>query len=129
MPHAFDLHLGRAIRATRVRRDISRETLAARSGIALSNLKRREDGTNETTVRELERIAAILRVPAREIVDMALTDYSGGGTAQDGLRLLLDSVSDAPRSIGPADEVPYIGRAAPALRDAAYTAERSPDDD
>ncbi|MGN7188753.1 helix-turn-helix domain-containing protein [Microbacterium testaceum] len=130
-PHPFDINLGAAIRAARARRGVSRETLAARTGIALSNLKRREDGVNETTVSELERIAAALRVSAREIVDMALSDYSGDGfaqqgTPQDGLRKLLASMSEAPLTIGDADNVSYIGHITPAVRDAANTDERKP---
>jgi len=129
-PYPFDRHLGAAIRAARARRDTSREALAARTGIALSNLKRREDGVNETTVSELERIAAVLRVPAREIVEMALSDYSAGesapGDPQDGLRMLLSSVSEAPPTIDDADNVTYIGHVAPAARDAANTDEWNP---
>lgn len=130
-PHPFDKNLGAAIRAARARRDVSREVLAARTGIALSNLKRREDGVNETTVSELERIAAALRVPAREIVDMALSDYSEDGftqqgTPQDGLKKLLASMSEGPRTIDDADNVTYIGHVAPAARDAANTDERKP---
>lgn len=133
-PHPFDGHLGAAIRSARARRNVSRETLAARTGIALSNLKRREDGLNETTVSELERIAAVLRVPTREIVDMALSDYSAGESAQQGdpqggLRKLLDSVSEHPRTIDDADNVTYIGHVAPAARDAANTDERKPPSD
>lgn len=130
-PHPFDKNLGAAIRAARARRDVSREVLAARTGIALSNLKRREDGVNETTVSELERIAAALRVPAREIVDMALSDYSGDGftqqgTPQEGLRKLLASMSEGPRTIDDTDNVTYIGHVTPAARDAANTDERKP---
>ncbi|WP_082642108.1 helix-turn-helix domain-containing protein [Microbacterium enclense] len=133
-PHPFDRHLGAAIRAARARRDVSREVLSTQTGIALSNLKRREDGANETTVSELERIAAVLRVPAREIVDMALSDYASHepdrpGGPQDGLRKLLASVSDAPRTIDDADNVTYIGHVAPAARDAANTDERRPTSD
>lgn len=133
-PHPFDKHLGNAIRGARARRDLTRETLSARSGIALSNLKRREDGVNETTVSELERIAAVLQIPAREIVDMALADYDADGsarhgTAQDGLRKLLASVSGAPRTIDDEDNVTYIGHVAPGLRDAANTDERKPTTD
>lgn len=124
--HPFDKFLGSAIRATRVRRSVTRETLADRTGIALSNLKRREDGTNETTVRELERIAAVLEVPTREIVDMALADYSGNGSAEDGLRKLTASVSEAPRTVSAEDEIPYIGPVTVDRRHAAYT---EPDED
>jgi transcriptional regulator with XRE-family HTH domain len=130
-PHPFDRHLGAAIRAARARRDVTRETLSMRTGIALSNLKRREDGVNETTVSELERIAAFLQVPARAIVDMALTDYSADdtahhGTPEDGLQKLLASVSEVPRTVDHTDNVTYIGHVAPGLSDAANTDERKP---
>jgi transcriptional regulator with XRE-family HTH domain len=127
--HAFDMHLGNAIKAARARRRMTREELSLRTGIALSNLKRREDGVNETTVRELERIAAVLEVTTRELVDMALVDYSGGGTPHDGQQLLLAPVSEAPRTLDTSDRVTYIGHAAPALHDAANADERSTKDD
>ncbi len=127
--HAFDKHLGNAIKGARGRRNVTREELSARTGIALSNLKRREDGVNETTVRELERIAAALRVSPRELVDTALVDYSGGRGKEVGLRLLLDPMSEAPATVDIADEVPYIGHTAPDLRDAANTDDRTTTDD
>jgi len=125
-PHPFDKFLGGAIRATRARRRITREQLAERAGIPLSNLRRREDGLNETTVFELERIAAVLQMPARELVDMALEDFNGGGSAEDGLRKLVASVSEAPRTVAPEDEIPYIGPVTVDRRHAAYT---DPDED
>lgn len=127
-PHPFDAYLGTAIRASRTRRGMTRETLARRTGIALSNLKRREDGVNETSVSELERIAAVLQVPTTEIVSMALVDYSGGGGAQDGLQMLLESMSEASPIVDDEDNVTYIGRTAPGLRDAANTDERTTTD-
>ncbi|MCW2163709.1 Helix-turn-helix domain-containing protein [Microbacterium hydrothermale] len=128
-PHPFDKHLGAAIRSARARRDLNRETLAARTGIPLSNLKRREDGVNETTVSELERIAAALRVSARDIVDMALQDYGADGrtgpsSPQDGLQKLLASVSEPSRTLDEADAVIYLGHVAPGRRDAANTDDR-----
>ncbi len=120
-PHPFDPHLGAAIRAARARRGVTREKLSAQTGIALSNLKRREDGVNETTVSELERIAAVLRVPAREIVDMALTDYSTSGSADDGLRKLVSSMSEPRSNITDADNVAYIGHITPGSNAAAYS--------
>lgn len=120
-PHPFDQFLGSAIRATRARRRVTRESLAERAAIPLSNLRRREDGLNETTVSELERIAAVLEVPAREIVDMALADYDGAGDAQAGLRKLVVSVSEAPRTVAPEDEIPYIEPVKVDRRHAAYT--------
>lgn len=129
-PHTFDRHLGSAIRAARRRRDVTREALARQTGIPLSNLKRREDGVNETTVSELERIAAVLRVPTREIVDMALVDYSddgstSSGSPHDGLVKLLASMSEAPRTLDETDNVTYLGHVSPGLLDAANTDERT----
>ncbi|ONI65672.1 hypothetical protein CSIV_05175 [Microbacterium sp. CSI-V] len=120
-PHPFDVALGSAIRSARVRRRVTREVLAQRTAIPLSNLRRREDGLNETTVSELARIAAVLDIPTREIVDMALADFNGGGTAEDGLRKLVASVSEPPRTVDPEDEIPYIGPVVADRRHAAYT--------
>lgn len=127
-PHPFDPHLGAAIRAARARRGVSREKLSAQTGIPLSNLKRREDGTNETTVSELERIAAVLRVPAREMVDMALADYSASGSATSGLQKLVSSMSEARSNVIDADNVTYIGHIAPGLNAAAYQDDRATTD-
>ena len=133
-PHPFDEHLGSAIRAARRRRSVTREALARQTGIPLSNLKRREDGANETSVSELERISSVLQIPTREIVDMALIDYSAAdsvsrGSAQDGLDKLLASVSEAPRTIDAADNVTYLGHVSPGLLDAANTDERTRETD
>lgn len=120
-PHPFDGHLGDAIAATRRRRKMTQAQLADATAIPLSNLQRREDGANETTVAELERIGVALNVPSREIVDMALVDYTGGGSVQDGLRKLAASVSVAPRTVAPEDEIPYIGPVTIDRKNAAYT--------
>ena len=129
-PHPFDEHLGSAIRAARQRRRVTREALSGETGIPVSNLKRREDGLNETSVSELERIASVLRIPTREIVDMALVDYSAAGSGssgspQDGLKKLLASVSEAPPTIEATDNVTYLGHVSPGLLDAANTDERT----
>ena len=44
----------------------------------------------------------------------------------DGLKKLLASMSEGPRTIDDADNVTYIGHVAPAARDAANTDERKP---
>lgn len=119
--HPFDQHLGGAIKATRARRKLTQQQLADAAGIPLSNLQRREDGSNETSVAELERIAAVLRVTSREIVEMALQDYNDGGDPEAGLRKLVASVSEPPRTVAPEDEIPYIGPVAVSERHAAYT--------
>ncbi|MFF7681514.1 helix-turn-helix domain-containing protein [Microbacterium sp. NPDC007973] len=128
-PHPFDRHLGNAVRAMRSRRQMTQSQLAEKAGIPLSNYQRREDGANETTVAELERISAALNMSSREIVDMALIDYNGGGSAEDGLRKLVESVSEAPRTVTEADNVTYLGHVTPGLRDAANTDERPAKDD
>lgn len=128
-PHPFDQHLGGAIKATRTRRKMTQQDLSDTAGIPLSNLQRREDGTNETSVGELERIAVALRVASRELVDMALTDYSDAGTVEDGLRKLVASVSEPTSTVADHDNVTYIGRANPGLRDAANTDEPAPPKD
>ncbi len=40
-------------------------------------MKRREEGRNEITISELERIAAVVNVSALEMVKEALADYGG----------------------------------------------------
>lgn len=56
---------------------LTQKQLAKAAGIKLSNLQRREDGTNEFTVSELERVAAAIEVTASELVEEALADYGG----------------------------------------------------
>lgn len=73
----FDVRLGRVVKSKRVKADHTRASLADATGIPESNIKRREEGTNEITVSELERIAVAVDVTAAEIVEEALTDYGG----------------------------------------------------
>lgn len=120
-PHPFDRHLGIAVRAMRTRRQMTQNELATATGIPLSNYQRREDGKNEVSVAEMERISVALGVPTREIVDMALVDYSDHGTAEDGLRKLVASVSEPARTVAPEDEIPYIGPVVVDRKHAAYT--------
>lgn len=75
----FDVALGAVIRGQRTKRDITQAQLSARTGIPLSNLQRREDGANEITVSELERIAAALNMEPQDLADEALSDFGGLG--------------------------------------------------
>lgn len=73
----FDVRLGNVIRAKRTKIRMSQNELADASGIAMSNLQRRENGKIEITVSEIKRIAEALGVPAHELVDEALEDFGG----------------------------------------------------
>lgn len=91
----FDVRLGNVIRAKRTKMRMSQNELADASGIAMSNLQRRENGKIEITVSEIKRIAEALGVPAHELVDEALKDYGG-------IDKLIDEhigVSDVPISL------------------------------
>lgn len=91
----FDARLGSVVRSKRVKAGLSRAQLAEATGIPEANLKRRESGTNEITVSELERIARAVGVPAAELVEEALKDYGG-------IDKLIDEhigVSDVPISL------------------------------
>lgn len=102
----FDVKLGEAIRYRRQHPDVklSQQTLADRTGIPLSNLQRREEGSNEVTVSELERIAATLKTTPLALVQDALSRY---GSVDD---LIAEFVSAAAPSVDPSDDIPYIGK-------------------
>ena len=91
----FDVRLGNVIRAKRTKIRMSQNQLADASGIAMSNLQRRENGKIEITVSEIKRIAEALGVPAHELVDEALDDFGG-------MQKLIDEhvgMSEAPVSL------------------------------
>ena len=75
----FDRELGDAIRHRRVDRQVklTQKQLAKATGIPLSNLQRREEGENEVTVSELERIAFFLKTTPAALVETALSRYGG----------------------------------------------------
>lgn len=110
----FDVALGNVVRSKRVKKKLSQAAIADATGIAMSNYQRREDGRNEITVSELERIAAAMEVPALAIVEEALDDYGGLQ------KLLKEHRGDDPMSDGtsnitpikplsPEDNVRYLG--------------------
>lgn len=102
----FDVKLGEAIKYRRQHPDVklSQQALVDRTGIPLSNLQRREEGSNEVTVSELERIAAVLKTTPLALVQEALSRY---GTVDD---LIEEFVSAASSTVDPSEEIPYIGR-------------------
>jgi transcriptional regulator with XRE-family HTH domain len=102
----FDVKLGAAIKYRRQHPDVklSQQALVDRTGIPLSNLQRREEGSNEVTVSELERIAAVLKTTPLALVQEALSRY---GTVDD---LIEEYVSEASPTVDPVEELPYIGR-------------------
>lgn len=103
----FDVKLGEAVKHRRLHPDVkmSQTALADASGIPLSNLQRREDGSNEITVSELERIAAAIRTTPLSLVQEALNRYGG-------LEKLIQehAVSEPSPSVEDIDNVTYLGR-------------------
>lgn len=75
----FDRKLGETIKYRRQHPDVgvTQAQLAERAGIPLSNLQRREEGTNEVTVSELERIAHVLKTSPASLTADALSRYGG----------------------------------------------------
>lgn len=73
----FDARLGSVVRSKRAKAELTRDELAARTGIAEANIKRREAGANVITVSELERLAVALGESSAEMVEEALYDYGG----------------------------------------------------
>lgn len=111
----FDEHVGDAIESAMVRARLTQADLAAAAGMPLTNLGRSIRGTRPFTVNEFERLAGVIEVPASELLDSALANYGGMGKllAEDGPK------SEAPDSVSPADEIPYIGRVTAPLNAAA----------
>lgn len=115
----FDRKLGGAIKHRRrdPELEMSQAELAKASGIPLSNLQRREEGDNEVTVSELERIAAALKTTPLALVEVALARY--GGLEKLIAEHTFKQVSEDARSVSPADDIPYIGKVVPPLSAAA----------
>lgn len=121
----FDVCLGRVVKSKRVKASHTRASLSLATGIPEANLKRREEGKNEITVSELERIADVVDVPALEIVEEALKDYGG-------LPKLIDEftkTSDAAANVSTEDNITYIGHVAAPLDAAADDDPRTPSKD
>lgn len=121
----FDRKLGGAIKHRRLDPDygMSQAALSKATGIPLSNLQRREDGDNEVTVSELERIAVALRTTPLELVEVALARY--GGLDKLIAEYAPKPVSDDAANVTPADELPYIGHVKAPLKAAADDDERT----
>lgn len=118
----FDVALGNVVRSKRVKKKLSQTAMAEATGIAMSNYQRREDGRNEITVSELERIAAAVDVPALAIVEEALNDYGG-------LPKLIDEftkTSDAADNVSIEDNITYIGHVVAPVDAAADEDPRTP---
>ena len=75
----FNRELGDAIRHRRLDKKVklTQKQLAKATGIPLSNLQRREEGENEVTVSELQRIAYFLKTTPATLVETALSRYGG----------------------------------------------------
>lgn len=117
----FDVRLGAVVRSQRVKAKIAQQALAEQAGIPMSNYRRREDGINEITVSELERIAHALapHLPGGttplKLVEEALRDYGG----IEKLMREHGPVSDDETTLTDEDNVPYAGHVQPDYRLAA----------
>lgn len=105
----FDRKLGGAIKHRRLDPDygMSQTALSKATGIPLSNLQRREDGDNEVTVSELERIAVALHTTPLALVEVALARY--GGLDKLVAEYAPKPVSEVVDTVSPADNVHYLG--------------------
>lgn len=109
----FDVRLGAVVKSKRVKASETRASMSAKTGIPEANLKRREEGRNEITVSELERIGGVVGVPPAEMVEEALKDYGGLD------KLLAEHVARQQAPVAPEDNVSYIGPKVPPLAAAA----------
>lgn len=121
----FDVRLGAVVRSKRSKRGLSRDALAAATGISEANLKRREGGLNEITVSELSRISEVVAVPAYQIVDEALADFGGIGKLLAEHKPMSQGVIslDEHRTRGPLTEELARGQAHAANYDEEHEAE------
>lgn len=101
----FDVRLGKVVKSKRVKASHTRESFAQVTGIAEANLKRREEGQNEITVSELQRIARAVNVSPQALVEEALDDYGG----IEKLRAEHAPTSEVVGTVTAEDEVEYIG--------------------
>lgn len=137
----FDRKLGAAIRNRRTDPEygMTQKKLARVTGIPLSNLQRREEGENEVTVSELERIAFALKTTPLALVQDALARYGGlnkllqeygpkpddpdasGGTDEPDLPTLPKGprLWEATGNVTAADNVTYLGHVKPPMDAAA----------
>lgn len=109
----FDVRLGAVVKSKRVKASETRASMSVKTGIPEANLKRREQGDNEITVSELERIGRVVGVPPAEMVEEALKDYGGLE------KLLAEHVARQPAPVTAEDNVTYIGPQVPPLAAAA----------
>lgn len=103
----FDEHVGDAIERVMNDARLTQVELAALAGMPMTNLGRSIRGTRPLTVNEFERLAGVMNAPADVILESALTKFGGIE------KLIHETKSEAPASVEPADEIPYIGRVTP----------------
>lgn len=110
----FDKALGSVVRSKRQKLRLSQAAVAEAIGVPMSNYQRREDGRNEISVSELERIATVVKVSRADLVEEALNDYGGIE------KLLAEHAkSDTPANVTAEDNVTYMGHVTPPEKIAA----------
>lgn len=102
----FDEHVGDAVERYMNEARLTQADLASHAGMPMTNLGRSIRGTRPLTVNEFERLAGVMEVPADVILDTALAKFGG----IEKLIAEAHPKSEAPASVTPADEIPYIGR-------------------
>ena len=74
---AVDRAAGRELRGLRAKRGLSREELAAQSGISFKTLQRIEAGERSATMREVDSLCRVLGVTPRAFISAALAEVEG----------------------------------------------------
>ena len=79
---AFDIRLGKRVRAYRISLGMSQSALAEKVGVTFQQIQKYENGTNRIAGGRLKRVAAVLGVPIAVFLG---EDESGGNANTDDL--------------------------------------------
>lgn len=75
---AINRAVGNELRAARARRDLTRQQLAERTGLAVSTIQRFENGDRSPDMQQLHALCSALDIPMRDFVTLALKDVERG---------------------------------------------------
>ena len=67
-----DTNTGIRIKAARKRADMTQSELAEKAGISLMSVRRYEHGSREPSINTLKKIAEVLGIPTRDLIDVRL---------------------------------------------------------
>lgn len=71
--------MGAELRAARARRDLTRQQLAALTGLAVSTIQRFENGARSPDMQQLYALCTALKIPMRKFVELALEGIEPAG--------------------------------------------------